>query len=142
MTWQLVSMRTAAFAAALAFAVGMAMPLNAGEGGDEGWMALPSGARVHLAEIIWDEEERMGRFRFIAPALPDHADDADAIDDDMHALCQEFARHIQRGLRPGWESIVIAIAQAPVPFGEYDPAVLQLFGGFLIEGTDCEWDDF
>ena len=105
-------------------------------------LALPSGMRAELAEIIWDEGDRIGRFRFVAPALSDDGADDEAVSADMLALCREFALPIQRGLRPGWDVIVIALAEAPLPFGEYDPAVLQLFGGFTAEGADCHWDDF
>ncbi|MCC5989207.1 MAG: acetolactate synthase [Pararhodobacter sp.] len=128
--------------AMLALVAGMATPLSADGTPESRWLELPSGMSAELIEIIWDEDDRIGRFRFVAPALSDDGTDDEAVSADMHALCREFALPVQRGLRPGWEAIVIALAEAPLPFGEYDPAVLQLFGGFTAEGADCHWDDF
>ena len=129
-------------AAVLALVAGMATPLLADETPEERWLALPSGMQARLAEIIWDEDDHIGRFRFVAPALTDHAADDAAVAADMQALCREFALHVQRGLRPGWDVIVISLSETLLPFGEYDPAVLQLFGGFIAESADCQWEDF
>lgn len=128
--------------AVLALVAGMATPLLADATAESRWLELPSGMNAGLLEIIWDEEDRIGRFRFIAPALADRAEDDAATDADMLALCQEFARPVQHGLRPGWEAVVISLAEEPIAFGEYDPALLQIFGGFTIVGADCRWDAF
>lgn len=110
--------------------------------GDTVAMMLSSGMQLRLAEIIWDDEARIGRFRFIAPALAEITEREAAIDAAMEGLCNDFAKPVQRGLRPGWDAVVISLAEAPVPFGEYDPSVLQIFSGFTIVGADCRWDEF
>lgn len=142
-TGLLASWRARACAGTIAaLASSLGAPLTASAEAAEGWLPLPSGMQARLGEIIWDEDDALGRFRFIAPALADHADDGERIDADMLALCRDFARPVQRGLRPEWDSVVISLAEAPIAFGDYDAAVLQLFAGFSIEGGDCQWDGF
>ena len=126
----------------VALASVLGAPLAASADSGEGWLPLPSGMQARLGEIIWDEDDTLGRFRFIAPTLAEHAGHGERIDVDMLLLCREFARPVQRGLRPGWEALVISLAEAPIAFGEYDSDVLQLFAGFWVDGSDCRWDGF
>ncbi len=120
-------------AAALSLAPG-----RAGEG-----FALPgSGLELRLQEIIWDDEDRIGRFRFVAPGLPDVIDGQDPLDADMMALCNGFAVPLMRGLQPDWQQIVLSLASRPTPFGEYDPEAVQVFEGFEIRDGVCDWGEF
>ena len=129
-------------AAFLGGTLGMGMSAHASDPGAAHLVVLPSGAEVSLLEIIWDEDEEIGRFRFVAPALVAGIEDEAAIDAAMETLCHDFALPVQRGLRPGWDSVVISLAEASIPFGEYEPSVLQLFAGFTISGAACRWEEF
>ncbi len=113
---------------------------RAGDAGDI--MTLPSGLSASLQDIIWDEDDRIARFRFIAPDLPAALDAPALLEDDLMALCDAFAAPLTRALQPGWGQVVLSLATAPVAFGHDDPAVTQVFEGFDLDGRDCAWGAF
>ncbi len=120
-----------------------ATALSVAPGGAGQGFALPgSGLELRLQEIIWDDEDRIGRFRFVAPGLPEVIDTQDPLDADMMALCDGFALPLMSGLQPDWQQIVLSLASRPTPFGEYDPEAVQVFEGFEILDGTCVWEEF
>ncbi|MCC6001124.1 MAG: hypothetical protein JJU19_09730 [Pararhodobacter sp.] len=105
--------------------------------------ALPnSGLQVQVQEIIWDHDQTTGRFRFIAPELASALPDEQQLAEDFMMLCNDFARPTQRAIQPDWGLMVLSLGSEPTVFGEYDPAVLQVFEGFEIDAGGCSWETF
>lgn len=113
---------------------------DAASSGDR--FALPSGLSVALQEIIWDTDEATGRFRFVAPELPAVLETSAPVGNDLMALCAGFVFPLMRALQPHWDQAVVSLASAPTVFGEYEPTVVQIFEGFEILDTGCEWGAF
>lgn len=78
------------------------------------------------------------------PALPAAPDvlAQDPLHDDVLWLCQNWIlpRIASTGPRP--DAIMISIADKDIPFGSYDPGVLQLFEAFRLppDRDTCEWE--
>lgn len=105
-------------------------------------LGLPSGLRVVLHEIVWDEAGRSGRFRFVAPEVGEAGFDPSVLEGDLLALCTGFAWPVQQALQPGWDEIVLSVAAAPLPLGAMDANVAQFFEGFSMSPEGCIWDVF
>lgn len=95
-----------------------------------------------MHEVIWDDTEEIGRFRFVAPAIGAADFDMSTIARDMRRLCRDIAVARQGEARPDWPDVVISIASAPTEFGATDPEVVQVFEGFTIDEGDCIWSRF
>ncbi|MFZ1661024.1 MAG: DUF6497 family protein [Paracoccaceae bacterium] len=61
---------------------------------------------------------------------------------DMTFLCETFALARLPNLGPQAQQVIISIADRPVPFGEPDPDVVQVFEAFRPEGKSCVWEGF
>lgn len=78
------------------------------------------------------------------PALPSAPDALmqDPLHDDVMWLCQNWIlpRVAKSGPRP--TEIMISIADKDIPFGSYDPEVLQLFDAFRLppDRDECDWE--
>lgn len=110
-------------------------------------LALPSGQKVRWLETLRDIGGPAGltyRFRFLAPAIAKKGGSvsAEAVQDDMQALCDGFAlpRLPNQGPRP--EELVISLSDKPVAFGAATPGVTQYFEAYRPDGATCAWEGF
>ncbi len=110
-------------------------------------LALPSGQKVRWLETLRDIGGPAGltyRFRFLAPAIAKKGGtvSAEAVQDDMQALCDGFAlpRLPHQGPRP--EELVISLSDKPVAFGAATPGVTQYFEAYRPDGATCAWEGF
>ena len=108
-------------------------------------VAVPSGQSVTLQDVIWNVPGVEGltlRFRFVAPAIGDGTVDFDTAATDMQHLCETFALPRVPEFEPRPEQVVISLSEAPVPFGEPAPDVVQFFESYRIEDGTCQWELF
>ncbi len=110
-------------------------------------LALPSGQKVRWLETLRDIGGPAGltyRFRFLAPAIAKKGGtvSAEAVQDDMQALCDGFAlpRLPHQGPRP--EELVISLSDKPVAFGAATPGVTQYFEAYRPDGATCACEGF
>lgn len=113
-------------------------------------VAVPSGQRVYLSEVLQDETPGALwlRFRFVAPDMvPGTAFvDPESAAADMDHLCQSVALSYLTDHKLMPERISISLEDRAIPFGNSDPDTLQFFelysppsGG---QGTSCMWEAF
>ncbi|MTH77456.1 DUF6497 family protein [Paracoccus aestuariivivens] len=80
------------------------------------------------------------------PALPAAPDvlAQDPLHDDVVWLCQNWVLPRLAGTGPRPRAIMISIADKDIPFGAYDPDVLQLFEAFRLppDRDECQWEPF
>lgn len=104
---------------------------------------VPSGLTITLQEVRLEEEPiKMARFRFVAPAIKGGAVAFADVLDDVEYLCEKI---VVPGLAEnGWiqGSVVISLAEAPVPFGEPAPDITQYFQPYSIADGACTWEPF
>ena len=112
---------------------------------DDGLIAVPSGQKVTLQDVIWNEPGPDGlavRFRFIAPQIARHGGtvDFETASADMLHLCQDYAlqRIAESGPRP--TQVIISMSDVEVAFGDTAPEATQLFEAYSFEGDACIWD--
>jgi hypothetical protein len=113
----------------------------------EGGIALPSGRSVTFHDVIWGTPGPEGlivRFRFIEPDLAEviAATPYEALEADMHALCETYAigRITDTGPQP--TQIIVSISDRSVTFGEADPEATQIFEAYRRDGNACIWEPF
>ncbi len=113
----------------------------------EAAIAVPSGQDVRFLDLIRSEPGPAGltlRFRFIAPAIARSGGtiDAETAQDDMLALCTDYALPRLPTPGPVPSQIIIVLSDREVPFGETAPDATQYFEAFsLVEGA-CIWEPF
>ncbi|WP_182804374.1 DUF6497 family protein [Paracoccus sp. MC1862] len=75
------------------------------------------------------------------PAAPDILMQ-DPLHRDILWLCERFVLPRLRGQTPRPRQVVISMASAPSPFGNFDPGIVQLFEGFSIpsDRDACIWE--
>lgn len=105
-------------------------------------VAVPSGLDVSRIEVILDDDLRIGRFRFLAPAIAGRGFDLGALRPDMDVLCRDVAAPELQAARPDWDEIVISISSVAIPFGQSDPEVAQSFEVYRLHGDTCIWSRF
>lgn len=108
-----------------------------------GAIPVPSGREVRLIDIVTNAPGPAGataRFRFLAPGLTDA--DAEAVTDDLQALCDSFALSRIDGMVPAPMQIIISLASAKAPFGEAAPEIVQFFESFRPDAGSCTWEPF
>lgn len=105
-------------------------------------VAVPSGLAVERLEVLWDEDLRLARFRFLAPDIATRGFDLRALQPDMDALCRTIALPETRAARPDWDEVVVSVSSVAIPFGETDPEVVQSFEAYRLRGEDCIWTQF
>ena len=104
---------------------------------------VPSGRDVRLIEVVTNAPGPAGataRFRFLAPGLA--LSDAEAVTDDLQALCDNYAISRVDGMVPEPQQIIISLAGAEVPFGQPTPDVVQFFESFRPDSGTCIWEPF
>lgn len=104
---------------------------------------VPSGRDVRLIEVVTNAPGPAGataRFRFLAPGLA--LADAEAVTDDLQALCDGYAISRVDGMVPEPQQIIISLAGAEVPFGQPAPDVVQFFESFRPDSGTCTWEPF
>lgn len=106
-------------------------------------IALPSGLRAELQEMIWNRPGQglTYRFRFVAAGFSE-TQDVEMVMADLHYLCTNFAldRLANTGPMPG--QVIVSLADRPSEFGTFDPDVTQVFEAFRIENGTCIWEVF
>lgn len=90
------------------------------------------------------DSEAMGDLAAAGPALPAAPDVLmqDPVHRDIVWLCEHYALPRLAAMSPRPSQVVISMASAPSPFGNFDPAVVQLFEGFSIpkDRDACIWE--
>ena len=119
-------------------------PTGAGEAGT---IPVPSGQPVSYLDTVQATPGPDGltiRFRFLAPEISRDGGSvsAEAAQDDMAWLCENFALSRIPSTGPKPEQIVISFADRPVAFGDTSPEATQYFEAFSIEGDACQWEAF
>lgn len=112
---------------------------------DNGLIAVPSGQKVTLQDVIWNEPGPDGlavRFRFIAPGI---ARDGGTVDfetasADMLHLCKDYALHHIAESGPTPTQVIISMSDVEVAFGDTVPEATQFFEAYSIEDNTCLWD--
>jgi hypothetical protein len=97
---------------------------------------------LEMIEVIYDDDLRIGRFRFLAPEIAARGFDLDALDPVLDRLCAEIAAPALRADRPDWSEVVISLLSVAIAFGESDPEVVQAFEGYQIDPEGCIWQQF
>lgn len=112
---------------------------RAGEAG----LVLPSGLVADLQEMLQDRQgqEQVYRFRFVAPDFVSDGD-TDRVMADLEYLCTRFALPKLASVEPVPDRIIISLADKPSEFGQFDPAVTQVFEAYHAESGDCIWEMF
>lgn len=108
---------------------------------------LPSGRTVSFHDVVHGAPGPGGltvRFRFIEADLRQVIDTTpyDALETDMHYLCETFALERISNIGPQPSSVMISISDRPVEFGAQDPDVAQVFEAYRPEDGACIWEGF
>ncbi|RWR08675.1 DUF6497 family protein [Paenirhodobacter populi] len=113
---------------------------------DPATVPVPSGQEVHWVETLHDLQGPAGltlRFRFVAPGLgTDSAVSPEQVEDDMQALCNDYALPRVSNTGPQPAQIVISLSSRAIPFGSADETVAQYFDAFSIVDGACVWELF
>ena len=114
---------------------------NADAQGAPSQIPVPSGQPISFLQFISEQDNKMLRFRFLAPQIGTTYDYASVVG-DFQVLCDEQVMPvlISNDLTP--TQIVLSMSAADVPFGEDDPTVLQFFEIFRPESGLCIWEEF
>ena len=124
--------------AALLPAAGIASSLAAQD------VAVPSGAKIALFDVIIEAAPPVARFRFVAPQIGtgDGSLGFEDVADDIQYLCDDIARPalLDNDWREG--QIVISLSGQETAFGEPAPDVTQFFQPFTLSADRCIWEDF
>ncbi|WP_241525734.1 DUF6497 family protein [Pseudophaeobacter leonis] len=119
-------------------------------------VAVPSGQRVLLSEVLLDESPGAlwARFRFVAPEIrrSDAVEAAGGTDaaamtfersaPDMDHLCESLALEYLRQHDLAATMVVISLSDRPVTFGTQDPDATQFFEAYRPDGDSCIWEAF
>lgn len=116
------------------------------EGGEVYTVAVPSGQRVELHEVLIDDAngESLLRFRFVAPRIGRDAGDIgyDVSAIDMDHLCNNLVPAYLAEFGLSHTRVVISLADRAVPFGATDPEATQFFEIYRLEGDRCIWEEY
>lgn len=105
---------------------------------------MPSGLSLYLQEMLVEAQPdgaRVGRFRFVAPALAAGVSFA-RVEEDFAFLCAQVAVPELAQVQPDVAQVVISLASAELEFGASDSSVIQFFEAFRIESGLCIWEGF
>ena len=117
-----------------------------GVAAEEVAVTLTSGLAASLAETRWEPQsapdELWVRFRFVVPALAGAELDFDMVGADLAALCRNVALPaIAKAGKPA-DQAVISLSSEPIPFGESNPQVTQLFEAYRVTDGSCILEGF
>lgn len=104
-------------------------------------LILPSGQTVTLADIIFEEDGALARFRFLAPRIGADLTFPD-VAGDFPWLCEQAILPALAVAEAVPERVVISMADRPVEFGEITPDAIQFFEAFSLSGGVCIWEEF
>ncbi len=104
-------------------------------------LTLPSGQTVTLAEVIFEEDGALARFRFLAPRIGADLTFPD-VAGDFPWLCEQAIVPALAVAEAAAERVVISMADRPVEFGEITPDATQFFEAFSLSDGVCIWDEF
>ncbi len=104
---------------------------------------LPSGAQVHLHEILTEDggDGPVTRLRYIADGFAPDSMAPDVALRDMTFLCQNRALPNLPAPLDG-QTVIISLADRAAPFGVMDSSVAQIFEVFTILDSICIWEAF
>jgi hypothetical protein len=110
--------------------------------GDGAVLAVPSGQRVQLLDIIWNSEGPDGpapRFRFVAPAIARIGGSVgfETVKADLQYLCETFGLEQLSARGQTAPLVLMSMSDRAVAFGESNPDATQYFDAFVIEGQSC-----
>ena len=129
--------------AAYFLALCLAQPAQPQDEAKEESLVLPSGLGAVLHEMLWDRPGGglVYRFRFVAPEFTGN-EDFDALSADLEHLCNNYALPRLSNTGPKPARIIVSLADKPSPFGQFDPAVIQIFESYSVEDGACIWEMF
>ena len=109
-------------------------------------VTLPSGLAATLTETLWEPQsapiEMWVRFRFVVPGLAGADLDFDLVGADLAALCRDIALPAIVKAGRAVDQAVISLSSEPIPFGETNPDVTQVFEAFRVSGGNCILEGF
>jgi hypothetical protein len=134
----------ATLALATALALGPAAALA--DAGPAGEAVAPSGLQVAVEDVLFEENpwsgEMMVVVRLLAPNLAQGVQNPFELRADMDWACATWGQPAAATLSAPADIVVIEMMAAPVPRGAPDPAILQVFEQYRLEGPDCIWELF
>lgn len=104
-------------------------------------LTLPSGQTVTLADIIFEEDGALARFRFLAPRIGEDLTFTEVVD-DFPWLCEQAILPALAVAEAAPERVVISMADRPVEFGAIAPDATQFFEIFSLSDGVCIWEEF
>lgn len=135
---------SAAPALAAALAIGPVAALA--DGWPLGEAVAPSGLGVALEDILFEENPWSGEMgvvvRLLAPELAQGMQNPFDLRADMDWACATWGQPAAATLSAPPDLVVVEMMAAPVPRGMPDPAILQVFEQYRLEGPDCIWELF
>ena len=103
-------------------------------------LVLPSGLEATLQEVRI--EDKVGRFRFVAPGIGPEGRSYMEIRADFPWLCSELALPVLEQSGNEVPEVVISLADREVTFGEITPEATQFFEVFSLQDGTCVWEEF
>lgn len=111
-----------------------------------GEAVAPSGLGVALEDILFEENpwsgEMMVVVRLLAPDLAQGMQNPFELRADMDWACATWGMPAAATLASAPDIVVVEMMAALVPRGAPDPAILQVFEQYRLEGPDCIWELF
>lgn len=103
-------------------------------------ITTPSAARVTLFDVVVEPDTGLARFRFVAPEIATRP--FDAVQGDFPWLCANVA--LPALAANGWAvaQVIVSLSDRELALGTTDPAAVQYFEGFRIEGGACIWEPY
>lgn len=112
----------------------------------QGEIAAPSGLTVTLSDILFEENpwsgEMMVVVRLLAPSLPEAITNPFELRADMDWACATWGQPAALSVATPPDLVVVEMMAAPVPRGQPDPAIVQVFEQYRLAGPDCIWELF
>ncbi len=105
---------------------------------------VPSGTKMELFDVIFEENPSVGRFRFVVPAIAPEgpALQFEDVMDDMDYLCDAVVLPALNSSGQTTELVIISLSEQEIAFGEIDADVTQFFQSFQIIDNTCIWEAF
>ena len=111
-----------------------------------GEAVAPSGLTVALDDMLFEENPWSGELmvvvRLLAPMLAQGVQNPFELRADMDWACATWGQPAAATLASPPDIVVVEMMEAPVPRGAPDPAILQVFEQYRLEGPDCIWELF
>ncbi len=109
-------------------------------------IAAPSGLRLTLDEVIFEENPWSGEMlvvvRLLAPTLEDGGATTSTMREDMDWACETWGLPAAGTLSAPPDFVVVEMMAAPLERGVATPGVHQVFEQYRLEGPVCIWELF